>query len=699
MRSMLRRTCLLIAVSAALALPGPAAAAPVASGAVTPLDGISGARTGHFVTSFPVVAGATVRVTLSAPGNATFSVSLRPPGSAPVSSRLVVTPVAPGSISGQGQQFTYVAGATGTFGIDVTAASSRVTYGVSWSIQDPPAQSDRYAGASRYDTAIAISRKTFPSSGECTNVVLATGSNYPDALAASALAGSYDCPILLTRPDGLPPTVLAEIDRLRSTQPTFTVWIAGGESAVAASVADELAGHGLQVTRLGGKSRYGTAALIAAEVRRHEVDDLHHAWTGAAFVSNGLNYPDALAASPYSASQRMPILLVTPWSVPQETLDAISDLHITNATVLGGTSAVQDTTMKALRVHATRVFGANRFITAQRMLDTAVANGWASRATLGVATGRNFPDALAASAYLAANNGGLLLGEPDGIGDATYDYVAAHPASVSVFRVFGSSAAVSDRVFWSYLDALNAMDAAPRAASSAVTPQGLPAPGYQLKYDSEFDLGQLDSSVWLTSSRWGRDPTHDLEHYSAEALRTGNGLLTFTASRGGFGRPYTSAAISSIGRFQFKYGYAEIRARIPKGQGLWPAFWLGAVTPSLSDEIDIMEMRGEAPSQNYMVVHWLNSAGQKREIRKIYAGPDFSRGFHTYACDWTPDRIVWYIDGVERFRVSKTDPGAHIPSCDMYLTANLALGGWVGTPALHSVPAALQVDYIRVYQR
>lgn len=230
-----------------------------------------------------------------------------------------------------------------------------------------------------------------------------------------------------------------------------------------------------------------------------------------------------------------------------------------------------------------------------------------------------------------------------------------------------------------------------------------PDPSYRLVLDSEFNGSSVDSSKWLTRTRWSRVPSKELEYYSTKALKVSGGNLKITAThKASGGRDYTSGAICTYGKFAFKYGYTEIRARVPKGAGLWPAFWIASNGDTKHAEIDIMEMVGQAPDKTYLVLHYADYKGDMKEVRRIYDGPDFSQDFHTWGLDWTPDHLVWYVDGVEEFRVDKKDETLYdlsLPSDQMYVIANLAVGGWAKKPAAGAFPAQMQIDYIRVYQK
>ncbi|MCP8937534.1 family 16 glycosylhydrolase [Alsobacter sp. SYSU M60028] len=165
------------------------------------------------------------------------------------------------------------------------------------------------------------------------------------------------------------------------------------------------------------------------------------------------------------------------------------------------------------------------------------------------------------------------------------------------------------------------------------------------------------------------------------------------AATGNF--PYTSGVVNTATQFEFRYGYAEIRAEIPAGKGLWPAFWLRWADGGRSTEIDIFEALGQTPNYLYQTVHWNDGTGDQMDKTVRATVADLSAGFHTYGMNWTPDTITFYLDGVQMGQM-KTPA---VMSTDMYVVANLAVGGWPGLPdSTTHWPAEYKIDYIHVYQ-
>ncbi len=172
-------------------------------------------------------------------------------------------------------------------------------------------------------------------------------------------------------------------------------------------------------------------------------------------------------------------------------------------------------------------------------------------------------------------------------------------------------------------------------------------------------------------------------------------------------QPYLSGIITSYNSFRFKYGRVEARARMPAGRGLWSAFWLLNAYYKQDQpedpEIDIIEAIGDQVTTANHAYHYRTDAdgsgfyNQQSSTEMRAEISDFSQNFHTYRVDWEEGRIVWYVDDVETGRVE----GDQVSDEQMYLLANLAVGGAFPGPADNTTPfpARFEIDYIRVYQR
>jgi serralysin len=163
-----------------------------------------------------------------------------------------------------------------------------------------------------------------------------------------------------------------------------------------------------------------------------------------------------------------------------------------------------------------------------------------------------------------------------------------------------------------------------------------------------------------------------------------------------WGRSYSSGLLTSKGSFAQQYGVFEIRAKMPRGKGLWPAFWLLPVNGSWPPELDVLEILGDNPQK--LFVSWHSSAGEKNSSdTKAMDVPDTAEEFHTYSVVWTKDEIEWFFDDIQ-IASKPTPQDFHQP---MYMLLNLAVGGgWPGAPdASTRFPAKYTIDWVRAYAR
>jgi putative cell wall-binding protein len=255
----------------------------------------------------------------------------------------------------------------------------------------------RVYGRNRYNTAANVARQRF---GTAREAVIATGDGYADALAGAALAADRDAPLLLTRPHRLHGATATALSRLG----VETVWLLGGERAVAPAVEHELEQLGVAVTRLAGGNRFETAAKIAGEVGAPD---------GEAVIATGRDFPDALGAGAFAAGARpIPLLLVEPDGIPRATSGALAALDVDKVWVLGGEQAVSARVANALEVvvgDVVRVAGANRYATSVQVAEVARARIGASQVDIVGASGADFPDALPAGALAAHESSVLVL--------------------------------------------------------------------------------------------------------------------------------------------------------------------------------------------------------------------------------------------------------------------------------------------------
>lgn len=161
------------------------------------------------------------------------------------------------------------------------------------------------------------------------------------------------------------------------------------------------------------------------------------------------------------------------------------------------------------------------------------------------------------------------------------------------------------------------------------------------------------------------------------------------------GMTYRSGMIMSQHLFNQRYGYFEMSAQLPRGRGMWPAFWMLPTDGSWPPEIDVMEMLGHAPETYYVSLHDRPKGPPLDEVAAIVA-PDLSAGFHVFGVSWRPDHISFYLDDVlVHESATPTDMNRA-----MYLVANLAVGGagsWPGQVE-SAMPHIFRIAWIRGWQ-
>lgn len=249
------------------------------------------------------------------------------------------------------------------------------------------------------------------------------------------------------------------------------------------------------------------------------------------------------------------------------------------------------------------------------------------------------------------------------------------------------------------------------AASSGVDMSKL-----ELLFSDEFNGDSLDSSKWVTAQQWGPDlvindelqyyvdtqsnPTFgynpfsfDGESITISAVQTPANLLAVANNQS-----YLSGVLTTAGKFEMLHGYVEARMDFPAGTGLWPAFWmLSAEFESLKPQLFIAEGNGAQPDSLYHNYNYHDANGNLRSPGQWQVThEDFAEGFHTLGVSWKSDELLFYVDGIARYRII----GDNVSNQAMYLIANLAVGGvWTGSPDADTAnPAKLKIDYIRAYR-
>ncbi len=251
-------------------------------------------------------------------------------------------------------------------------------------------------------------------------------------------------------------------------------------------------------------------------------------------------------------------------------------------------------------------------------------------------------------------------------------------------------------------------------------PQEIPAPpGYQLVWHDEFEGTEIDRSKWEHEVNAKGGGNNELQYYTDRLVNSyvKDGVLIIQALKEHYTGPegtreYTSARLRTKNKGDWKYGYFEIKAKLPKGKGLWPAIWMLPTdwvygSWAASGEIDIMELLGHEPNKVYGTLHYGGPYPNNVFSGTFYVLPegDFSQDFHVFALEWDTTSISWYVDG-KRYQTQTewyTTAAPYPAPFDQrfHLILNVAVGGnWPGNPdQTTQFPQRMIVDYVRVFQK
>jgi putative cell wall-binding protein len=290
----------------------------------------------------------------------------------------------------------------------------------------------RVAGADRYEGAVRISQRTNTSGSSI--VFVASGQSFPDALGAVPVAASRAASLILTEAERLPPGTREEIRRLRPD----AVAVVGGARTVSDRVLEEIrsiVAPGAQVVRISGADRFAVSRTLATD------------WMGAAthaFVSSGLNFPDALAAGAVAGARKQPVLLLDGGAstVDSATQATLLTRATSTITIVGGPASVSsgvESTLGGIAVVG-RVSGADRYEVAVNLSKASVAG---SRVVY-LVTGQNYPDALVGGVWAAQDNAPMYLAPGDCVPTAVLADIARIGASE--VRLLGGTNSLSERV-------------------------------------------------------------------------------------------------------------------------------------------------------------------------------------------------------------------------------------------------------------
>ena len=242
---------------------------------------------------------------------------------------------------------------------------------------------------------------------------------------------------------------------------------------------------------------------------------------------------------------------------------------------------------------------------------------------------------------------------------------------------------------------------------------------WKLVWSDEFKGDQLDFSKWGVEENAFGGGNSELQLYTdrKQNVRVVDGHLIIEARKdnpsvSGTNRPYSSGRVRTKNRGDWKYGRIEVRAKLPRGQGIWPAIWMLPTDEkyggwAASGEIDIMELVGHKPQQILGTLHYGDKWPNNKHTGAAFdlTSGTFADAFHTFAVEWEAGRIRWYVDGkLFQTQTKWSTPQAPFPAPfdqRFHLILNIAVGGNLpGNPdATTKFPQQMVVDYVRVFQR
>ncbi len=245
--------------------------------------------------------------------------------------------------------------------------------------------------------------------------------------------------------------------------------------------------------------------------------------------------------------------------------------------------------------------------------------------------------------------------------------------------------------------------------------------GYDLLWHDEFDGEKLNRDNWNMEYRRAGWTNNELQSYIADEanifIRDGKLVLKAIKSVNEYGKEvYTSGKVQTFRKHDFMYGKVCVRAKVPSGQGLWPAIWMMPTNESFygswprCGEVDIMEILGHQTHITYANLHYGEPHAEQQGIFQLPEGQSFSDDFHEFSVEWEPGEFRFYVDG-EHFHTvndwytrsgSREKPYPAPFNQEFYLQLNLAVGGnWPGNPdeTTDFDKAEFEIDYVRVYQK
>lgn len=279
-------------------------------------------------------------------------------------------------------------------------------------LADKAIKTERIFGSDRYETALKIEHKFY--NRHTNNIILATGKNFPDALAASALSKKLKAPILLV--DGSKDKLSKELEKAINEVNAKNIYLLGGTSAISKSIEKQLNKKGFQTFRMGGTNRYESAVLINKEVLGNDknIDNL--------IVASGSEFVDALSASYLIQSEHSIILLNEKNSLTKENDQFIKDKNINRLILVGGKNVLSDNVENSIKKYSKetiRIAGNNRFETARKIAEYLPIKN----RMVFYASAYSFPDALLVGSLSSEYNAPILLGNRSSESKESQEYI------------------------------------------------------------------------------------------------------------------------------------------------------------------------------------------------------------------------------------------------------------------------------------
>jgi len=595
----------------------------------------------------------------------------------------------------------------------VPAAPTGLTATLSGTSQINLAWSEATSGCTAFDILRSVAGGAYTQLAQVSGTTLA----YSDTGLAASTAYSYEVTAVnavgnstvsnvasATTPAPAPtmpatPTMLTAT--LSGTSQANLGWSEASSGCTNFDVMCSVAGGSYtQLTQVsGGSTSYSATGLAAGTTYSYEVMAVNAMGTSPASNAMAVTTPVALPAAPtgLTATLSGTSQINLAWS---EATSGVSGFYVMRsvsggsytqlAQVSGTTTSYSDTGLAAGTSFSYEVLAYNA--TGNSAVSNVAAATTPSAPTV--------PTGLTATlsgtsqinlAWSEATSGCTGFDVMCSVSGGSYTQVAQVSGSTTTYSATGLAAGTT----YSYeVKAVNAVGAsAVSNVASATTPSSTPPAGgppiagnWTSIYNDTFGGTSLDST-------WGTDLWN--VNYAGPAT-VSNNTLHLTAPNAS-----TEATIDTENcakPFSFTYGYAQVTMQIPKGQGIWPAFWLmplDSLHADNSTEIDAYEGQGNVPNIDTATYHW--GSGQQNGT-DYNAGVDLSQGYHAYGVDWEPNQIVWYLDGKAIKTI--TSAQATISPYAMYLILDVWLGGWNG--AVNSTtpfPATLNITDVQVWQQ